>query len=89
MATSMSGRVTIPTFSELAHYTSAQLAIEVVEEVLFPLFVLFRRHQSQLSMVWIVLLVFLIGCYRRSVLRPPLAICLRASSCRCHHNIGA
>ena len=41
VATSMSRRVAIPTFSELARYTSAQLAVEVVEEVPLPLFVLF------------------------------------------------
>ena len=49
MATSMSGRMPMPTLSELARYAPAQLAVEMVEEVPLPLFVLLRRHQSPLS----------------------------------------
>ena len=40
----MRGSVTVPAFSELARDTPAQLAVQVVEEVLLPLFVLLRRH---------------------------------------------
>ena len=44
----MYGSVTARTLYKVTRDRSTQLAVEVVEEIVFPLFVLFRRHPALL-----------------------------------------